>query len=119
MGELGYMGEQTAYEDEIVKRTLDRVKKTEQKLIDEYNNLIDFKTNNYEEFLPYINDELDKRKVYLQYKKTSLENQHAALLKILEHFLTINLKNKQFETEKILTKLSMVEKELIKYNKIL
>jgi hypothetical protein len=117
--QLGGQGEQTAYDDELVRRTLNKVKKIEQKLIGEYNNLNNFKTNNYEKFLPYINDELEKRKVFLLSKKTSLENQHTAISKLLEHLLTVELKNKEFDTKLILTKLNMIEAKLIPYNKIL
>jgi hypothetical protein len=117
--QLGGQGEQTAYDDELVRRTLNKIKKTEQKLIGEYNNLNNFKTNNYDKFLPYINDELEKRKVFLLSKKTSLENQHTAISKLLEHLLTVELKNKEFETKQILTKLNMIEAKLIPYNKIL
>jgi hypothetical protein len=119
MRQVGDMGEQTAYDDELVRRTLNKVKKIEQKLIGEYNNLNNFKTNNYEKFLPYINDELEKRKVFLLSKKTSLENQHTAISKLLEHLLTVELKNKEFDTKLILTKLNMIEAKLIPYNKIL
>jgi hypothetical protein len=119
MRQVGDMGEQTAYEDELVRRTLNKVKKIEQKLIGEYNNLNNFKANNYEKFLPYINDELEKRKVFLLSKKTSLENQHNAISKLLEHLLTVELKNKEFDTKQILTKLNMIEAKLIPYNKIL
>ena len=119
MSQVGDIGEHTAYEDEFVRQTTEKIRKTEQKLINEYNNLNNFKSDNYEEFLPYINDELDKRKVFLHHKKTSLENQHIALLKLLEHLLTVELKNKEFEVEKILSQLNIIEKELIPYNKIL
>jgi hypothetical protein len=103
----------------LVRRTLNKVKKTEQKLISEYNNLNNFKTNNYEKFLPYINHELDKLKVFLHNKKTSLENQHTAISKLLDHLLTVELKNKEFDTKQIFNKLNMIETELIPYNKIL
>jgi hypothetical protein len=116
--QLGGQGEQTAYDDELVRRTLNKIKKTEQKLIGEYNNLNNFKTNNYEKFLPYINYELDKLKVFLHNKKTSLENQHTAISKLLEHLLTVELKNKEFDTKQIFTKLNMIETELIPYNNI-
>jgi hypothetical protein len=119
MIQVGDTGEQTAYEDELVRRTLNKIKKTEQKLMSEYNNLYNFKTNNYEEFLPYIKDELDKRKVFLHNKQTLLENQHTAISKLLEHLLTVELKNKEFDTEQILNKLNMIEAELIPYNNIL
>tara|TARA_B110000211_G_C13989491_1_gene513317 strand:- start:197 stop:595 length:399 start_codon:yes stop_codon:yes gene_type:complete len=120
--QIGDVGEQTAYEDELVRRTSNNIKKTEQKIMNEYNNLNNIKKTEQKlmsEFLPSINDELDKRRVFLNYKKTSLENQHTALTKLLEHLLMIELKNKEFDTEEILTKLNMIETELIPYNKIL
>ena len=117
--EVGDIGEHTAYEDGYVRRTREKIKKTEQKLLNDYNNLNNFKSNNYEEFLPYINDELNKRKVFLHHKKTSLENQNIALLKILEHLLTVESKNKEFEVYKILSQINLVEEELKEYSKIL
>lgn len=120
--QIGDVGEQTAYEDELVRRTSNNIKKTEQKIMNEYNNLNNIKKAEQKlmsDFLPSINDELDKRRVFLNYKKTSLENQRTALTKLLEHLLMIELKNKEFDTEEILTKLNMIETELIPYNKIL
>lgn len=116
---VGYLGEQVAYEDEVIRRTLKNVKKKENKLLEEYDNLNKFKENNFEDFLPYITDELEERKKFILYKKSSKENQHLALLKILEYLNLIESKNKELETEKILLKLTLLETELNPYKQLL
>ena len=116
---LGNLGEQVAYEDEVVKRTLKNINEKEKKLLEEYDNLNKFKENNFEEFLPYVTNELEQRKKFLLYKKLCKENQHLALLKILEYLNLIESKNKELETKKILLKLSLLERELIPYKQIL
>jgi len=116
---LGNLGEQVAYEDEVVKRTLKNINEKEKKLLEEYDNLNKFKENNFEEFLPYVTNELEQRKKFLLYKKLCKENQHLALLKILEYLNLIESKNKDLETKKILLKLSLLERELIPYKQIL
>lgn len=116
---VGYLGEQVAYEDEVIRRTLKNVKKKENKLLEEYDNLNKFKENNFEDFLPYITDELEQRKKFILYKKSSKENQHLALLKILEYLNLIESKNKELETEKILLKLTLLETELNPYKQLL
>ena len=116
---IGYLGEQVAYEDEVIRRTLKNVKKKENKLLEEYDNLNKFKENNFEDFLPYITDQLEERKKFILYKKLCKENQHLALLKILEYLNLIESKNKELETKKILLKLSLIETELNPYKQLL
>lgn len=112
------LGEDVAYEDEVIKRTLRNIKEKEKKLIFEYNNLNKFKQNNFPDFLPFISDELEQRKSFLLYKKLSKEHQHIALLKVLEYLNLVESKNKELETKKILLKLGLLEKELIPYKQI-
>jgi hypothetical protein len=112
------LGEEVAYEDEVIRRTLKNIKEKENELIYEYDNLNKFKQNNFEEFLSSISDELEQRKKFLLYKKLCKENQHLALLKILEYLNLIESKNKELETKKILLKLGLLEKELILYKQI-
>tara|TARA_B110000305_G_C19235607_1_gene537360 strand:+ start:352 stop:708 length:357 start_codon:yes stop_codon:yes gene_type:complete len=116
---VGYLGEHVAYEDEVIKRTLINVKRKEKKLLEEYDNLNKFKENNFEDFLPYITDQLEERKKFILYKKLSKENQHLALLKILEYLNLIESKNKELETKKILLKLTLLETELNPYKQLL
>ena len=112
------LGEDVAYEDGVIRRTLRNIKEKEKKLIYEYDNLNKFKQNNFVDFLPYIIDELEERKNYLLYKKLCKEDQHSALLKILEYLNSIESKNKELEAKKILLKLGLLEKELIPYKQI-
>ena len=49
----------------------------------------------------------------------SKENQYIALLKLLEYLNSIESINKKLETEKILSKISLIEKELTPYKEIL
>tara|TARA_Y100000816_G_scaffold81889_1_gene56077 strand:- start:6811 stop:7167 length:357 start_codon:yes stop_codon:yes gene_type:complete len=112
------LGEDVAYEDEVIRRTLRNIKEKEKKLIFEYNNLNKFKQNNFHDFLPFISDEMEQRKSFLLYKKLCKEHQHVALLKVLEYLNLIESKNKELETKKILLKLGLLEKELIPYKQI-
>ena len=113
------LGEEVAYEDEVIKRTLRNIKKKEKQLIYEYDNLNKFKQNNFKDFLLFIHVELEQRKSFLLYKKLCKEHQHIALLKVLEYLNLIESKNKELETKKILLKLGLLEKELIPYKQIL
>ena len=112
------LGEEVAYEDEVVKRTLRNIKEKEKKLIDEYDTLNKFKQKNFKDFLPYVHDELEQRRSFLLYNKLCKENQHIALLKVLEYLNLIESKSKELETKKILLKLGLLEKELIPYKLI-
>ena len=49
---LGDLGEQVAYEDEVIKRTLINVKEQENNLIKRCRDLQDFKKNSFSDFLP-------------------------------------------------------------------
>jgi len=113
------LGEVIAYEDEVIKRTLKNIEEKEKKLIKEYKNINESKLNNFSHFIPYINENLEQRRKFLLYKKMSKENQYIALLKLLEYLNSIESINKKLETEKILSKISLIEKELTPYKEIL
>tara|TARA_B110000008_G_scaffold279161_1_gene325188 strand:- start:1364 stop:1726 length:363 start_codon:yes stop_codon:yes gene_type:complete len=116
---LGDLGELVAYEDEVIKRALINIKDQENKLMKRCKDLQDFKKNNFYDFIPYINDELEVYREFILYKKLHKEEQYKALFKILEYLNTINSKSKEIETQKILLKLKLIEKELIPYKEIL
>ena len=116
---LGDLGEQVAYEDEVIKRTLINVKEQENNLIKRCRDLQDFKKNSFSYFLPYINDEIEIYRQFILYKKLNKEEQYKALVKILEYLNTINSKTKEIQTQKILLKLKLIEKELIPYKELL
>tara|TARA_X000000368_G_scaffold418721_1_gene419590 strand:+ start:1243 stop:1632 length:390 start_codon:yes stop_codon:yes gene_type:complete len=125
-----YLAKEVAYEDKIVKTILKNIKEKEINLLQEYIILNEFKKkrfdddndiekNKYLEFYNYITKELELRKEFILYKKISKENQHLALLKILEYINLLECKNKELEKIKILSKIELLENELNSYKQIL
>ena len=132
------VGQQVAYQDGVIIKTLQQIREKENKLINEYNILSNFKRDNFQEdefgkynfkhdnfgeyniedFLSYLNQILEEKKKFLLYKKLCKEQQYNALFKLLEYLNLIELKNKELETEKILLQLDLIEKELIPYKQL-
>ena len=120
---LANFGLQVADDDKEIKKILTNIEEKEKKLLQEYyniNNILKtFKEKNFLNFIPYLTEDLEKRKKFLLNKKLSKEKQHSALLKILEYLNLIDTKNKELETKKILEYLNLLEQELIPYKHLL
>ena len=125
---MSNLAKEVAYEDKIVRTILKNIKEKETNLLEEFIILNNFKKkrfddndtekNKYLEFYNFINNELELRKEFILYKKISKENQHLALLKILEYINLLECKNKELEKIKILSKIELLEKELNSYKQI-
>ena len=106
-----------AEDDNIIREIINDAAEKEKKIIKNYLDLIKLK-NSLEEknatlTLKKINDELEKTKKLLFYKKKSKQEQCSAILKLLEYLNTINKKEKQLDMEKLKLKHDLIEKELL------
>ena len=116
---LGKFGEDIAKHDEIIKNTIDNITEKEDKLIQEYSLL-----NNFNKFAPnsfktQIEKDLEKKRLYLEYKLSSKKKQYDSLLKLLEYINILDIKDKELESKKIINKINEIEKDLKPLNNIL
>lgn len=115
---LGKFGEYIAKHDEIIKNTIENITEKENNIIQEYNLL-----NNFNKFAPnsfksQLEKDLEKKRLYLEYKLSSKEKQCDSLLKLLEYINILDKKDKELESKKIINKINEIEKDLIPLNNI-
>tara|TARA_Y100001970_G_C14245981_1_gene868237 strand:- start:1962 stop:2366 length:405 start_codon:yes stop_codon:yes gene_type:complete len=122
------LGEHIAYLDEVVKNSIEIAKEKENNIIKEFFKLKELKENiakkileenNLENILlktisKKINDEYDKKRTFLLFKKQSKQKQCDALIKLLEYLNTLNKKEKEIHIEQLLLKHKLIEEELLK-----
>lgn len=107
-------------EDQIIKNGIENLINKEKDIIYQYKAMNEYKdkfTNNSSLNLS-LNEELEKRKMYLLYKIQTKQTQHESLLKLLEHLTFLDNKKKNFDIENIRNKLINLEKELIPYKEL-
>ena len=115
---LGKFGENIAKHDEIIKNTIENITEKENKIIQEYTLL-----NNFNKFAPnsfkaQIEKDLEKKRLYLEYKLSSKEKQCDSLLKLLEYINILDIKDRELESKKIINKINEIEKDLKPLNNI-
>tara|TARA_B100000989_G_C19433612_1_gene424149 strand:+ start:132 stop:497 length:366 start_codon:yes stop_codon:yes gene_type:complete len=104
----------TVYEnDKIIKETLENIVEKEKKLIKDFKNLKDFRSNAPIEFIDDIDSLLDERKLYLTFKLQTKEKQVASLIKLLDYINMLESKNKKLESDRLLSKIENLEKEIM------
>ena len=122
------LGEHIAYLDEVVKNSIEIAKEKENNIIKEFFKLKELKQNiakkileenNLENILlktisKKINDDYDKKRTFLLFKKQSKQKQCDALIKLLEYLNTLNKKEKEIHIEQLLLKHKLIEEELLK-----
>ncbi len=105
-------------EDKIIKNGLENLITKEKNLIHEYKVMNNYKDKFSGDFNSSINEELEKRKLYLLYKMQSKEEQYKSLIKLLEHLTFLDNKKKNLDIENIRNKLINLEEELIPYKEL-
>ena len=99
--------------DKIIKETLENIVEKEKKIMKDYENLKNFRETAPVEFLEDLDSLLEERKLFLNYKIQSKEEQVGSLLKLLEYINTIDKKHKQYENDKLLAKVKNLESEIM------
>ena len=105
-------------EDKIIKNGLENLITKEKNLIHEYKVMNNFKDKFTGHLNSSLNDELEKRKLYLLYKMQSKEEQYKSLIKLLEYLTFLDNKKKNLDIESIRNKLFNLEEELIPYKEL-
>tara|TARA_B100000902_G_C27285753_1_gene904336 strand:- start:1666 stop:2028 length:363 start_codon:yes stop_codon:yes gene_type:complete len=99
--------------DKIIKETLENIVEKEKKIMKDYENLKNFRKTASVEFLEDLDTLLEERKLFLNYKIQSKEKQVESLMKLLEYINILDKKNKQYESDKLLTKVKYLEDEIM------
>ena len=118
---IGSIGKNIAQNDKIIKQSLENVFKKENKIIENFEYLKDFKSSfppQVQNFLGEFDREIDKRKLYLQYKLQSKEKQIESLYKLLEYINYLDEKDKKFQSQLILDKIKTIEETMFPYKRI-
>lgn len=119
--EIGFFGKTIAKNDEIIKQSLKNVLEKEDKIIKNYKSLTEFRgsfPSEVQNFLGEFDKEIEKRKLYLQYKIQSKEKQIESLYKVLEYINYLDEKDKNFQSQLILNKIKNIEESMLQYKRI-
>jgi len=92
-------------EDKIIKNGLENLITKEKNLIHEYRVMNNYKDKFTGNLNSALNEELEKRKLYLLYKIQSKEEQYKSLIKLLEYLTFLDNKKKNLDIENVRKKL--------------
>ena len=96
----GSIGAGEAYNDKIVKNTIENIVKKEEKIINDYKLLKDFKQVFPDQNSDELNKHLEERRMFISYKLQSQRDQCSALYKLLEYLNALEAKNNSLLQEK-------------------
>tara|TARA_Y100000816_G_C25715981_1_gene377716 strand:- start:83 stop:445 length:363 start_codon:yes stop_codon:yes gene_type:complete len=116
-----YVGEiaQNVYDsDKVIKETIENIVEKEKKIMKDYANLKNFRNNAPKEFIDDLDNLLEERKLFLNYKLQSKEKQVESLIKLLEYINTLDKKFKQYDSDKLLSKVETLENEIMQIRDI-
>tara|TARA_B100000900_G_scaffold414081_1_gene439699 strand:- start:323 stop:694 length:372 start_codon:yes stop_codon:yes gene_type:complete len=119
--EIGFIGKTIAKNDEIIKQSLKNVLEKEDKIIKNYKSLTEFRGSfppEVQNFLGEFDKEIEKHKLYLQYKIQSKEKQIESLYKVLEYINYLDEKDKNLQSQLILNKIKNIEESMLQYKRI-
>lgn len=105
--------------DSIVKKSIENIIKKEKKIINDYENLINFRKVANPVLITDLDKLLEERKIFLTYKLQSKQQQCDSLLKLLEYINTLDEKDKQLHSELLINKIDEVENEIIPLKMVL
>lgn len=97
---IGSIGDGEAYNDKIVKNTIENIVKKEEKIINDYKLLKDFKQVFPDQNSDDLNKHLEERRMFISYKLQSQRDQCSALYKLLEYLNALEAKNNSLLQEK-------------------
>tara|TARA_Y100000768_G_C23922873_1_gene655909 strand:+ start:558 stop:935 length:378 start_codon:yes stop_codon:yes gene_type:complete len=116
---LGKFGEDIAREDQIIQNIIDNITEKENTLIRDYKLLNNFNKSAPISLKSELEKDLEKKRLYLEYKLSSKEKQCESLLKLLEYINILDVKDKELESVKIINKVNEIEENLKPLNNIL
>ena len=108
-----------AYEDNIIKETIENIMEKEDKIKQNFMLLKKFKSQASPSFHEQIDKDLRSHGMFLAYKLLSKEKQCDALFKLLEHINTLDVYDKKLQSNKLLEKINQIEKEIESYRELL
>ena len=109
----GEIAENVYNNDKIIKETIENIVEKEKKIMKDYTNLKNFRNNAPKEFIHHLDNLLEERKLFLNYKLESKEKQVESLMKLLEYINVLDKKFKQYESDKLLSKIKFLEEEVM------
>ena len=114
------VGGKSVYEsDLIIKQSIENIVKKEQKIMNDYENLRNFRKIANPTFISDLDKLLEERKIFLTYKIDSKEDQCKSLLTLLEHINTLDAKDKQLQSDILLNKINEIESEMQPFKMVL
>lgn len=117
----GHIGKNVAQNDKIIEQSIENVLKKENKIIENYEYLKNFRGNfppQVQNFLGEFDAEIEKRKLNLQYKLQSKEKQIESLYKLLEYINYLDEKDKKFQSQLIMDKIKHIQESMFPYKRI-
>jgi len=115
----GFTAKDVATSDSIIKQSIENIVKKEQKIINAYKNLKEFRKVANPTFIDDLDKLLEERKIYLTFKMQSKQDQCSAFLKLLEYINTLEEKDKEIQNDIILNKINSLESEMEPYKLVL
>ena len=116
---LGEFGEDIAREDQIIQNIIDNITEKENTLIRDYKLLNNFNKRAPISLKSELEKDLEKKRLYLEYKLSSKEKQCESIQKLLEYINILDVKDKELESVKIINKVNEIEENLKPLNNIL
>ena len=104
-------------EDKILEETLIKIIEKENNIIKQYKILNEYKDKFPESF--NFKDEIEKRKMFILFKKETKEKQYQALLLLLDYLNLLDNTNKNAEICAVNEKLQLLKSDLSNYSDIL
>ncbi len=115
---LGEFGTEIAKNDKIIEESIHNMIEKENTIINEYNSLKNSYNDSNDELKSDFEKQLEEKKLILAYKLESKEKQCEALYKILEYINELDELDKKIQSQKILNKINILEKEILPYKEL-
>ena len=116
---LGDLGKKEAIKDKIIKNSINDIIEKENDIINQYLLLKNLKKKYPDDINSDFEKHLEKKKLFIEFKLLSKEDQLNALFKLLEYINTLNCKDKKIQAQTILDKINIIEIDLLTFKKIL
>lgn len=117
--EIGELAKDVYNEDKIIKQAIDNIVEKEKRVIDDYEKLRNLKASYPNKRCDMLENELEKRRLYLAYKMQSKQDQCNALIKLLEYINVLDEKSKKTDSENVISKITLLKSNIEPYMKLL
>ena len=115
---IGEIAQNVHNNDKVIKETLENIVEKEKKIMKDYANLKNFRNHAPKDFVNDLDNLLEERKIFLNYKLQSKEKQLESLIKLLEYINTLDKKFKQYDSDKLLLKIETLENNIMQLRDI-